>query len=107
MNEANTSPSPEPGKKKKSPALALALAFLPSVYLLGMFTIYGKANPPIILLFIGCLVAVFCCLTSAVLLFNHKTVLTIVVGVLFLILNLYISLMFGCGVVFFNAFSHP
>jgi len=92
-------PPPEPGKKQKSPALALALAFLPSVYLLGLFSFHGQTNHPIIYMFMGCLVSVFCCLTSAWLLMKDKKGLTIVVAAIFLIVNLLISLFFGCSVV--------
>ena len=98
-----TEPTQQPGAepKKKPPVLALALAFLPSVMGLGLLTIYGnRSTPPAVLFGV-------CCLASAVMLIKRKTWLIVLVGVLFLFLNLGISFFFGCAAVLSNAFGHP
>ena len=104
MTQTRHPPPPEPGKNQKSPALALSLAFLPSVYLLGLFTIFsiygmGSSIPPVFLITIGCLVSFFCCLTSMVMLINRARVLAV-------LLNLLISLFLGFLASSLNALAH-
>lgn len=100
MNEGlNQSQPAGPEKQKKSPALALGLAFLPSVMLLGLFSVVRQGNPPAALLIVACLVSVVCCFTSAYLLFKRNTRLAIFVGIVFLILNGIVSFLFGCGAI--------
>jgi hypothetical protein len=83
-------------EKEKFSALALPLAFVPSVLLLILFTFFGSGNPPAILFFAFCGVSVVCCFGSAILLFRRNTVLAILFGILFLLLNGAISFFFGC-----------
>jgi hypothetical protein len=69
----------EPNEKKKSPALALMLAFAPTAMVL-----------------VTCVASGRCCFTSSFMLFRRKTGLAIFGGILFLLLNGFITLFFGC-----------
>ena len=89
----------EPTEKKKISMLALPLALMPSVLLLILFTFFGRGNPPAILFFALCGVSIVCCFASAILLFRRNTLLAILFGVLFLLLNGAISFFFGCAAI--------
>ena len=87
----------EPDIEKESPAMPLALAFLPSVLVLLFATFQSKHHdPPTVLLMAMCLISVGCCLTSSFMLFSRGTVLGVLGGILFLLLNAVISFLLGC-----------
>jgi len=87
--------------------LALALAFLPSVMLLGFYPFVRDGQVQALPLVVACLISIGCCFASAIMLFRRNTGLALAAGVLFLLLNMVISFLFGCGVVLTTAFSHP
>jgi len=97
-------PPDKPPTPKKSPALALILGFLPSVLLLGIFAWFSRpaadGKLEAVPLLIALVVSVGCCFSSAILLFSRNTGLAIAAGVIFLLLNGAISLVFGCGAAF-------
>jgi hypothetical protein len=88
---------------KKSPALALTLAFAPTVMVLAIIGLAFLAeakkftlpqSPGWIVLL--CLGSGICCFTSSIMLFRRKTGLAIFGGILFLLLNGFITFFFGC-----------
>ena len=93
----------EPMEKKPSVPFALLLAFIPSPCVLAAFGVFASesnaefVNPwlPWAAIFLA-VVCVCCCFISSFILFRRKTVLTILIGVLFLLINGMISLFFGC-----------
>lgn len=80
--------------------LAVPLALMPSILLLILFTFFGRGNPPAILFFTFCGISIVCCFASAFLLFRRNTILAIIFGILFLLLNGAISFFFGCAAIF-------
>lgn len=101
--ELNPPPISKPEGKKKISVLALPLAFVPSVLLLMLFTLFGRGNPPATLYFVFCGISIVCCFVSAFLLFRRNTTLTILFGLLFLLLNGAISFFFGCAAILTGA----
>lgn len=86
---------------KPSPALALMLGFAPTVIvlLLVMISTTGAGNSlpnwkslPIVL----CGICAFCCFTSSFLLFQRRTAMAIVGGLLLMLINGCIAFFFGC-----------
>jgi len=100
-------PVPDGAKPKNpnSPVWALVLAFLPSVMLLSMLP-FLRVNPPAWLLFLCGAVSVVCCFAASFLLFRRGTVPAIVGGIIFLLLNGFVSLLFGCGALLTQANVH-
>lgn len=97
-------------KKWEISRFALPLAFLPSVLLLGGLSVLATNQAPQVFqspVFLGvlCVVSIACCFTASILMFRRKTVLAIVFGILFLLLNAAISFFFGCAAVLSQAFS--
>ena len=94
----------KPAEKKKSPALALMLAFAPTAMVLAIIGLALLAEAMkftlplgpgwVVLLCVGCGI---CCFTSSVMLFRRKTGLAIFGGILFLLLNGFITFFFGCS----------
>jgi hypothetical protein len=84
-----------PNGKKSSPALALA--FFPSVMFLAM-THDGRTESST--MEFACFVSIVCCFTASVMLFQRNSALAVSAGVIFLLLNLAISFLFGCGATF-------
>jgi hypothetical protein len=92
-------PSPEgaPAGNSKSPALALILAFLPSAMLLVLLPALNQSQPPTWLFILCCGVSVVCCFSASFMLFSRRTGLATFGGVIFLLLNAFVSFLFGCG----------
>jgi hypothetical protein len=89
-------------KIKKSPRLAilgLFLAFVPALIFLSVIGRFSLGSKHDNLFWGACCVSVVCCFASSSLLFRHKTILAILVGALFLLINLMISFLLGCGAV--------
>jgi len=93
----------QPTDKQKSPALALMLAFAPTTMVLAIiglallaeakkFTLPQSPGWVVLL----CVVCGICCFTSSFMLFRRKTGLAIFGGILFLLLNGFITLFLGC-----------
>ncbi len=79
----------------KSPAFALLLAFVPSALFLTFATL---RLPPSVLSFSAvALVSLGCCVTSSFILFKRKTKTSIVVGIIFLLLNAGMAFFMGCS----------
>ena len=76
--------------------MPLILAFLPSAMLLLLVALGSKHDPPLILLGAALLLCVGCCFTSSFMLFRHGKAWAVLVGILFLLLNLVVSFLFGC-----------
>ena len=99
-NEPNQSQPNEPGIKKKAPVFALLTAFVPSILVLTIFTFFS--GPPastsvfVQLCKFFALISVGCCLASSFMLFSPKKGIAIGAALTFLILNICISLYFGC-----------
>jgi hypothetical protein len=75
--------------------LALLLGFAPAAMVLALLRL--KPNLPPRLFWVPCALSVACCFSSSFLLFARRTVLAILAGVLFLILNALIACFFGCS----------
>ena len=84
-------------KKIGSPAPALSLGFLPSAILLLLLPLAKAGNPPAALLILCCGISIVCCFTASFLLFRRGTGLAIFGGILFILLNAFVSFLFGCG----------
>ncbi len=100
MSDEPNQNEPRESPQKKSPARALALAFLPSVLLLIMWTLLagGNSSQPSAAVFIaGCIISIACCFTASFMLFRRGTGLAILGGVIFMLLNAFVSFLFGCG----------
>jgi hypothetical protein len=91
------------GSEKKTSAYAFPLAFVPSLLLVGFFSLFSRGNPPAILLAILCLISIACCFISSFLLFRRNKVLATIFGLIFLLLNGLISFFFGCAMILTNA----
>jgi O-antigen/teichoic acid export membrane protein len=95
-------------QKRKISRLALPLAFLPSVLLIGGISVLSTNLVPqffqsAVVLGILCIVCIACCFTASILMFRRKTVVAVVFGILFLLLNAAISFFFGCATVLTGA----
>ena len=88
----------EESKPTNYVSLGLILGFLPTALVLVVVASASSKSPPPGL-FLGLLIiSVACCFVSSALLFQRKTTLAILGGVLFLILNAVLSLFLGCAV---------
>jgi hypothetical protein len=77
------------------------MAFTPAAMLMGLLAIkrdFSNVSP--IVLVAACVVSLACCFGASFMLFARRTALAIVAGVLFLILNGFITLAFGCSSIF-------
>jgi len=83
----------------KSPAPALVLAFLPAAIVLIVGALGGQSGPAQAVIWAVCAVCLASCFVSSFLLFRRKTGWWIVGGIVFLLLNLAISLFAGCAAV--------
>lgn len=81
---------------KRSLAPALVLAFLPAALVLVVGMIGGQSGPPRAVIWSVCAVCLVCCLISSFLLFRRRTGWAIVGGIVFLLLNGFISFFVGC-----------
>jgi len=82
--------------RSKSPALALVLAFLPAALVLVIGTTSGQNGPRAGVLWSISAVSAMCCFVSSFMLVRRKTGWAIVLGILFLLLNMGISFFVGC-----------
>ena len=100
-DEPNQTQPNEPDIKKKSPAFALMMAFVPSILVLIIFSFFsgpGISSPDYfveISIFFG-LISLACCFASSFMLFSSKKGIAIGAALTFLVLNICISLYFGC-----------
>jgi hypothetical protein len=86
----------EESKQSTSGCLGLILGFAPTVIVLLCGSGFrGQQMPPWLLAFV-LTASVICCFVSSSLLFRRKTLLTIMGGVLFLVVNAFISAFLGC-----------
>jgi hypothetical protein len=84
--------------KLNSPAIALSLAFLPSVLLLLTLPfLNGKLDAGYLIS--CCALSAICCFTASCMLFRRGTGLAIFGGIIFLMLNGFVSFLFGCGAI--------
>ncbi len=74
------------------------LAFLPSVMLLSILP-FLNGNPPAGILIAGCVISAVCCFAASFMLFRRGTGLAIFGGIIFLLLNAFVSFLFGCGAI--------
>lgn len=90
----------EESKETSYAPLGLMLGLLPTVMALVLAKSASAStkdpSPGFYMFFLA--ISVACCFVSSVLLFRRKTVLAIIAGVLFLILNGFVSLFLGCAV---------
>ena len=86
-------------KPARSPALALVLAFLPSVMLLTLIALLNRSQPPAGLFILCCVISIICCFSASFLLFRRGTGLAIFAGIVFILLNAFVSFLFGCGAI--------
>ena len=103
-DEPNPTPPAVSENRRKISKLALPLAFLPSVLLIGGLSVLATNQAPQVFqspVFLGiiCVVCIACCFTASILMFRRKTVLAIMFGILFLLLNAAISFFFGCATI--------
>ena len=77
--------------------LALLLGFAPAAMALALLMLKPNLNSR--LFWVPCALSVACCFTSSFLLFARRTVLAILAGILFLVLNAAIAFAFGCAAV--------
>jgi hypothetical protein len=103
MNNKITEPPEKKNSSTSKIVLALVLAFVPAIILLATSPDFFRRNPMPLVAGVF-LVSVGCCFTSSFLLFRHKSTWAIVVGILFLLLNLLISFCLGCLTLFNNHF---
>jgi hypothetical protein len=82
--------------RSKFPVLALVLAFLPAALVLVIGTTSGQNGPPALVLWSTAAVSVVCCFISSFMLIRRKAVWAIVLGIVFLLLNMVISFFVGC-----------
>jgi hypothetical protein len=89
--------------KKVPPIFALALAFLPSALFLSMWTMLsdnaGGVKLDGTVLVVCCLISVFCCFAASFMLFRRGTGWAIFGGAIFMLLNAFVSFLFGCGAI--------
>ena len=107
-DEPNPTPPAVSENRRKISKLALPLAFLPSVLLIGGISVLSTNLVPQvfqspIFLGIACLACIACCFSASILMFRQKTVLAVVFGILFLLLNAAISFFFGCATILTGA----
>jgi len=90
----------EPIKPKRAPVLALILCFTPAVLVMAVFATAAafdlSSKKSAGLLMAAVIAGLPCALTASVMLFRRKTGFAILGGILLLVLNLCISLFFGC-----------
>lgn len=94
--EPNQNQPNEPEKMERPSGLAilgLFLAFVPSLLMLSLqqSNRYGASG-----LGTACVISIICCFTSAFLLIRHNTWWAILIGLVFILINLAISFLFGC-----------
>jgi hypothetical protein len=98
-NETPESYDPDQKDKERSSGsgllIALLMAFTPAAMALALFTLKPNIAPRLFM--VPCVLSVVCCFSSSFLLFRRRTVLAILAGVLFLILNALIAFFFGCA----------
>jgi len=92
----------KPIKPPKTYLLILILAIAPAALLLGLFTpgthgVFQKFSNStgMLILWICCLLSLVCCFFSSFMLFRRRTAEAILVGVVFIILNVFIVFFFG------------
>jgi hypothetical protein len=91
--------------KLNSPALALSLAFLPSVLLLLTLPfLNGKLDTGYLI--VCCGLSIICCFGASFMLFRRGTGLAIFGGIVFILLNAFVSFLFGCGALLSQANFH-
>jgi hypothetical protein len=75
--------------------IPLLLAFTPAALVLATLTL--KPDRHRALFVVACAISVACCFASSFMLFARRTILAILAGLLFLILNGLIAFAFGCA----------
>ncbi len=93
---------PKDSGRKQNPALALLLAFTPSAVAMGLY--YGVADHWLetargLVLMLASVIGFGCCLGASALLFRRKTLMAMIAGIVFMLLNALISVFFGCAIV--------
>ena len=96
MNESSTPPAlPEPTRKPI--ALPLILAFVPSVLALVIIGISPDKHQTAAFCVPAAVVSFGCCFAFSFMLFRRKTAAAIVTGILFILLNLVVTIGLGCA----------
>jgi hypothetical protein len=93
----NATPPPLPEPPRKPIALPLTLAFVPSVLALVIAMIGPNKHEIAAFCVPACVVSVGCCFASSFMLFRRKTRAAIVAGILFILLNLAVTIGLGCA----------
>lgn len=98
---------PPPPEKSDSPAgskeawptvVGAILAFVPAIFFLTLKDKHVFGDHSLTYTFgLACAISLVCCLTSSFLLFRRRTGGVIFFGFVFLLINLFISFMLGCG----------
>src|SRR5580692_9994075 len=86
-------------KSSKFAVLGLFLAFVPALIILFLKDVVILGTHQGGLFWSACGMSVVCCFVSSFLLFRHNTGWAILFGFLFLLLNLAISFLLGCGAI--------
>lgn len=95
----------------RSPVPALIIGFLPSAVALLLISTSSllpnlSNSTTQVLLTLGCVVSLACCVAASILLFKRRTGLAILGGVLLLLLNAFIAFFSGCAALFTGASFH-
>jgi hypothetical protein len=101
----NNDPSVPPSLSdppRKPIALPLILAFVPSVLALVIAMIGPNKHEMAAFCVPAAIVSVGCCFASSFMLFRRKTRAAIVTGILFILLNLAVTIGLGCAPVLAN-----
>ena len=93
----NEPPNPEEKGKASLAIYGLMLAFAPSLIFLalGKTRLFSQATGGTYAL--ACFFSLACCFSSPFLLVRSKAGWAIALGIVFLLINLFISFAFGCG----------
>jgi hypothetical protein len=104
MNELQPPPLPKPPRNLLP--LAAVLAFLPSAFFLILVMLQQSKVRVGVYCIVGCVLGLACCLASSIILFQRKTALAVVFGVLLAIFNIVLSVFLGCAALIADANIH-
>lgn len=92
----------QPPPVQRNLAPALVIGFLPAAMVLAGIAIASgmRLGPETVkaLLLLACIVSIFCCFTSSIMLFRRHTGRALAGGILLMLLNGFIAFFFGCCV---------
>ena len=100
------SPPPLPEPPRKPIALPLILAFVPAALSLVIFGLNLDKHQMAAFCVPAAIVSLGCCFASSFLLFRRKTSAAIVTGILFILLNLVVTIGLGCAPILADLNTH-